>query len=122
MDVKLHKQAGKSILECPAGSLRIVTERDVLDLLGLMGEYGADMLLLNGDCLDPAFFDLKSGLAGVVLLKLDTYHIRTAVILPRERTNSGKFGEFVLETNRGNQFRVFEQHDNAMKWLVGEGR
>lgn len=122
MDVIVHELAGRSFLECPAGSVRIAVERDVLDVLSLMGEHNTSQLLLDGDCLDPAFFDLKSGLAGVVLLKLDTYHVRTAIVVPHERIGSGKFSEFVIETNRGNAFRVFEQHVDAVEWLVGEGR
>ncbi len=122
MDLRVYEQGGISFVECPAGSLRIASESDVLDLLALMGESAADMLLLDGGCLDPAFYDLKSGLAGVVLLKLDTYHVRTAVVVPRERIGSGKFSEFMLETNRGNQFRMFEQRGDAVMWLVGVGR
>lgn len=110
---------GKAYLDCLAGSLRIANERDALDLVALCGENETDNLLLDGECLDPAFFDLKTGLAGEVLLKLSNYRIRAAVILPQERIGNGRFAEFVLETNRGNQFRVYSQHDAAEKWLTG---
>ena len=53
------------------------------------------------------FFDLKTGLAGAALLKWSNYFLRVAVILPPERIGTGRFAEFVMETNRGNQFRVF---------------
>lgn len=119
MSVLLQESAGRTYLECPAGSLRIARERDALDLIAVCGEHGASDLLLDGSCLDPAFMDLKSGLAGVVLLKLTVYRIRTAVILPGESIGSGKFSEFVLETNRGNQFGVFENREDALKWLLG---
>lgn len=122
MPAIFHEPTGITYFECEAGSLRIASERDALDLVASCGEYETGLLLLNGECLDPAFFDLKSGLAGTVLLKLTTYQIRAAVILSRERIGSGKFSEFVLETNRGNQFRVFEQREDAVKWLTGEGR
>lgn len=122
MPVTLQTMDGKTYLECPAGSLRIANERDALDVIALCGEHGVHELLLDGECLDPAFFDLKSGLAGVVLLKLSTYQVRTAVLLTRKRIGTGKFAEFVLETNRGNQFRVFEQREEAIEWLVSEGR
>lgn len=110
---------GKAYLDCPAGSVRIANERDALDLVALCGEHETENLLLNGECLDPAFFDLKTGLAGEVLLKLSNYRIRTAVILPQERIGNGRFAEFVLETNRGNQFRVYGQREVAEKWLTG---
>ncbi|MFZ3079641.1 MAG: DUF4180 domain-containing protein [Bellilinea sp.] len=87
--------------------MRIANERDALDLAALCGEHLTERLLLDGDCLHPDFFDLKTGLAGAVLLKLSNYYIRTAVVLLPERVGSGRFAEFVHETNTGNQFRVF---------------
>lgn len=119
MDPVLNGTGDRKYLYCPAGSLRIANERDALDLVALCGEYETDKLLLDGECLDPAFFDLKTGLAGEVLLKLSNYRIRAAVIMPQERVGTGRFAEFVLETNRGNQFRVYSQHEGAEKWLVG---
>ena len=106
-------------LECQPGSLRIASERDALDLVGLCGEHQVHNVLIAGECLDEAFFDLKSGLAGAALLKWSNYSIRVAVILAPERIGSGRFSEFVKETNRGNQFRVFSEKESAVKWLAG---
>lgn len=119
MDPVLNGSGDRKYLYCPAGSLRIANEKDALDLVALCGENETDKLLLDGDCLDPAFFDLKSGLAGEVLLKLSNYRIRAALIMPQERVVTGRFAEFVLETNRGDQFRVYDQYEDAAKWLVG---
>lgn len=119
MDPVVRGSGDHKYLYCPAGSLRIANERDALDLVALCGEHEMDKLLLDGGCLDPAFVDLKTGLAGEVLLKLSNYRIRAAVIMPQERVGTGRFAEFVLETNRGNQFRVYSQCDDAEKWLVG---
>ena len=105
-------------LECPAESLRIASEREALDVVALCGEHSTERLLLDGDCLHPDFFELKTGLAGAVLLKLSNYHIRTAVVLPPERIGSGRFAEFVQETNTGNQFRVFSSVAEAVSWLL----
>lgn len=105
-------------LECSAESLRIASERDALDVVALCGEHSTERLLLDGDCLHPGFFELKTGLAGAVLLKLSNYHIRTAVVLLSERIGSGRFAEFVQETNTGNQFRVFSSVAEAVSWLL----
>ena len=92
-------------LECSAESLRIASERDALDVVALCGEHLTEQLLLDGDCLHPDFFELKTGLAG-------------AVLLPPERIGSGRFAEFVRETNTGNQFRVFSNVAEAVSWLL----
>ncbi len=118
MEPTLETVNDKQFLDVPTGSLRIASERDALDLVGLCGEHQIQNVLLDGECLDEAFFDLKTGLAGAALLKWSNYSIRVAVILPQERIGTGRFAEFVMETNRGNQFRVFSDKESAVKWLV----
>lgn len=118
MEPIFHNLKDTSYLELPTNSLRIASERDALDLVGLCGEHEVQNVLIAGDCLDEAFFDLKSGLAGAALLKWSNYSIRVAVILPLERIGTGRFSEFVMETNRGNQFRVFSDEESAVNWLT----
>mgnify|MGYP001765801102 CR=1 FL=1 len=109
---------GVNYLDCSDGSLRIAVERDVLDLLSICGEHETDRVLLDWDCLDPAFFDLKTGLAGTVLLKLSMYRVKAALVMPDEKIGIGKFRDFMLETNRGNQFRIFNEREAAVEWLT----
>jgi len=117
MDPILVSNAHSTFLEFPAGSIFIARERDALDLVGLCGEHGATNVLLDGSCLADTFFDLKTGLAGDVLLKLSNYFIRAAVVTTEDRIGTGKFSEFVLETNRGKQFGVFTTREAAASWL-----
>ena len=44
--------------------------------------------------------------------------LKVAAVLTIERVGRGKFYEFVLETNRGNQFRVFYNRKAAEEWLI----
>ncbi|MRR30750.1 DUF4180 domain-containing protein [bacterium] len=118
MEPTLRTINDKQFLDVPAESLRIASERDALDLVGLCGEHQVQNVVIAGECLDDAFFDLKTGLAGAALLKWSNYLLRVAVILPPERIGTGRFAEFVMETNRGNQFRVFSDKESAVKWLV----
>ena len=118
MELILRACGEIAYLECPAESLRIASECDALDVVALCGEHSTERLLLDGDCLHPDFFELKTELAGAVLLKLSNYHIRTAVVLPPERIGSGRFAEFVREANTGNQFRVFSDVAEAVSWLL----
>jgi len=36
----------------------------------------------------------------------------------RISVNQGKFKEWVMETNRGNEFQVFSERDKAEEWLI----
>ena len=55
MEPILQTVNDKQFLDVPPGSLRIVSERDALDLVGLCGEHQIHNVLLDGECLDEAF-------------------------------------------------------------------
>lgn len=103
-------------VECRPDML-IATEDDALELVAFCGESGTQRLLVHTDNLPAEFFDLHSGLAGNILLKLSNYRIILAAVIPPDKIGTGRFSEMVLETNRGREFRVFNTRDDAVKWL-----
>jgi hypothetical protein len=40
------------------------------------------------------------------------------VIIPGEHPKTGRFGEMVLETNRGRWFFVTDAREKAVRWLI----
>ncbi|MFM8319518.1 MAG: DUF4180 domain-containing protein [Chloroflexota bacterium] len=119
MDYTFHEGTENAYVEMLPGLQPIADEQDALQLVAACAEYGAQRLLLPAECLAPQFFDLKSGLAGAVLLKLGNYRIRAALVAPDELTRQGRFYEFALETNRGQAFRIFNDRAAALQWLQG---
>lgn len=117
MDYRILETSGGMILEL-AGSAFLKSEQDAVDLAGACGETGTDLLLLREGNLSSDFFDLRTGLAGAVLLKWSNYRIRAAAVVSPERIGEGKFAEFVLETNRGQQFTVTSDVESAVRWLL----
>lgn len=110
---------GKYIcVETLPGSGFIAEEADVLDLVAACGEHQADRLLINQENIPDAFYDLRTGLAGRVLLKLTIYRIKAAAVVDSGLSKKGKFFDFALETNRGNLFRVFQTREEAVDWLL----
>ena len=95
----------------------IANEDDALELIGFCGENGTQRLLVHADNLPAEFYDLRTRLAGDILLKLSNYQIILAAVIPTEKIGTGHFYEMVLETNRGREFRVFNTRDEAVKWL-----
>lgn len=91
-----------------------------LDLVAACGENRARRLLLHAGSLPAEFFELQTRLAGEVLLKFSNYHIKSAAVIPAEQAFQGRFGAMVLETNRGNQFRVYDNRAAALDWLAGD--
>ncbi|MGE5483835.1 MAG: DUF4180 domain-containing protein [Ignavibacteriales bacterium] len=97
----------------------IRNEQDAGDLVAACGEHEANRLMLCAGNLTEDFYRLSTGLAGAVLQKLVNYHVKAAAVLPPELASRGRFGEMVLESNRGNHFRVFAGRDEAERWLTG---
>ncbi len=119
MNYKVVNKGPQTYIQCIPGKTCLVNEQDAVDLVAACGENGAQSLLLFGENLSPDFYRLSSGVAGAILLKFAVYQIRVAAVIKPEFVNQGKFREMVLETNRGNQFRVFSEVPEAEKWLLG---
>ena len=47
------------------------------------------------------------------------FRVIAALILCPEQVGQGRFSEWVLETNRGREFRVFFERAAAVHWLAG---
>lgn len=117
MEFKIIEPGNKRILEClPDGGI-ISSENDALDLVGLCGGEQTDIVLLYHTNLHPDFYDLKTGLAGKVMLKLTNYQIHLAAVIPTGLVGTGRFYEMVIETNRRNDFRVYGTRDEALQWI-----
>jgi hypothetical protein len=53
-----------------------------------------------------------------VLQKLVNYRIATAAVVPDDRVVLGKAKEMLAELKFGNDFRVFNDAEDAERWLL----
>ncbi|TFE28639.1 DUF4180 domain-containing protein [Cohnella luojiensis] len=81
-------------------------------------EHHTSLLMLHADALSDDFRKLQTGLAGQVLQKFINYRIKTAIVIPLASTIKGKFKELMAESNKGNDFRVFDNRIDAENWLI----
>jgi len=111
-------QSFESFLEGPPGEPLLAGARDIDRVLEVCFAQQADAVLLHAANLPPAFFDLSSGEAGLVLQKLRNYRIRLAVVCPPGTVAfSTSFQALAAESSRGDWFRVFEARPAAAEWL-----
>lgn len=96
----------------------IASGQDILDLMALCSEIQKGVLLLEEAHLSPDFFDLSSGLAGEIMLKLSNYRVKTAVVANLSAIPSQRFHELVYECNKGRQINFFPDHRSAETWLT----
>ena len=120
MEYSVVQKGDKKYVECTSGEgNQVVNERDALDLVAACGENDTHRLMLRAENLTPEFYQLRTGLAGSILLKFSNYYLKVAAVLTPELVNQGRFREMVLETNRtSNEFRVFYEQDKAEEWLL----
>jgi PadR family transcriptional regulator AphA len=119
MKVDVVEKSGVKYVEGRGSETRIENEGDVVELLRLCGENLASRLLLHAENLTEEFFDLRSGQAGMILQKFVNYHVKVALLLSRRHVK-GRFGEMVLEANRGRHFRAFYDKAEAELWLISD--
>lgn len=93
----------KQVFHVGADGPVVRTGGDVLDLIHDERAQGADWISVPAGRLDPAFFDLRSGVAGDVVQKFVNYERRLAVVgdISVHLAASEAFRAFVRESNRG---------------------
>jgi len=92
----------------------IRTTNDLINALLHSPEAG---LILSEADLSPAFFDLRSGLAGELLQKVVNYRARLAIVLADPAAHGERFSELVREHRRHPSVRFFGSEAEAREWL-----
>jgi uncharacterized protein DUF4180 len=111
-------QTFEAFLEGPPGEPLLGAAHDIDRVLEVCFAQHAGAVLLHAANLPPAFFDLSSGEAGLILQKLRNYRIRLAVVCePGAVAFSSSFRALMAESSRGGWFRVFETRPAAAEWL-----
>ena len=90
------------VLVCDADGPLIDAEVHATDLVGEAWSAGASMIAVPVTRLGPAFFNLRSGLAGALAQKVVNYRLRLAVIgdISAEAAASAPLRDWVIESNR----------------------
>lgn len=94
-----------SVFHVPADGPAIGSTGDAMGLLYADGAAETDWIAVPVARLDPAFFDLRSGLAGEVVQTFANYRVGLALIgdVSDHVAGSRALGDFVRESNRGRQ-------------------
>ena len=117
MQFKVVEKADGRYIECISAESPLGTEQDALDLVAICSENDIGHLIIHAEALSDDFFKLKTGVAGQMLQKFINYQVKTAVILTNEQIIKGKFKEMLTESNKRNDFRVFNSIREAENWL-----
>lgn len=105
----------RNILIASEAGAALKSIEDIPDVISAC--FGADGLLLTETDVGPAFFDLRSGLAGEFFQKLINYRIRTAVVVKSPEIYGERIRELALEHASHPQIRFVGSIEEAKAWL-----
>jgi hypothetical protein len=99
---EMFEWGGESVLSCDADGPAIDSAQRALDLVGEALGQRASVVALPASRLGPAFFDLRTGIAGELAQKAVNYHLKVAVIgdISRYLEASTALRDWVRESNR----------------------
>ncbi len=107
MKTTTHKDF--TLLELDIAGPALGSDRDASDVLSEAFSTDATVVVIPVERLDPAFFELRSGLAGGFFQKMQNYERRLVVLgdISAQTAASKSLHDFVYETNRhGNHLFV----------------
>lgn len=117
MNIIFHQSGNIKIAELKAERHIINTLQDALDLIYLPELHGADKLIIHQQNITPAFFELRTGLAGDVLQKFVQYHMQLAIVGNFANVESNSLNSFIAESNRGRHVFFVENISEAVEKL-----
>jgi hypothetical protein len=101
----------RDIVVASDAGISIRSFRDISDALGAC--IGAEGLILTEADVAPAFFDLRSGLAGELFQKFTNYRLRLTIVLPDPKAYGERFSELVYEHRKDSLIRFVCSEDEA---------
>jgi hypothetical protein len=102
-ETTIHEWQDVRILEYPVKGLPLGNVSSSLEMIGTARSQRAEVVAVPVERLGDEFFQLRNGVAGEVLQKFVTYHLRVAIVgnITLLSTASKALHDFVVECNRG---------------------
>lgn len=117
MEIKEHSKSGIKIAEIISNEIIIKTTEDALDLMGNIYYQGFDKIILHQKNIAPAFFDLKTKMAGDILQKFTQYRMPLIIVGDFSMYSSKSLKNFIYESNKGTQVNFLSSLNEVLNTL-----
>jgi hypothetical protein len=116
--LKYHKTTdNKIIAELTDENFIISNAQDALDLMGNLGLYDCNRIIIHERNLHKDFFHLKTRLAGDILQKFSNYQVKLAIVGDFSKYKSKSLQDFIHESNKRNMIFFLDNMDSALMRL-----
>jgi hypothetical protein len=117
MEINIINIEGNCIAEIISNNIEINSTQDALDIMADCSYQGAGAIILHEKIIIPAFFDLKTGIAGEILQKFSTYQMRLAIIGDFSKYPGKSLRDFILESNKFRRINFVKSMEEAITRL-----
>ena len=117
MNFAVHQAGNKKFAELRAFCTVIHSTEDAMNLMGDLYYQGYDGLILYEEQVTPAFFDLKTKMAGEILQKFSNYRFPLVLIGDFSKFPSQSLQDFIRESNKGRQVNFVRTLPEALQLL-----
>lgn len=92
---------------------------EATDLMASLNHvHRADAALVTRAQFAPAFYELRTGLAGEILQKFTNYHFLLGIVGDFSGESSRALRDFIYECNQGRQVCFLPNEEEALSWLT----
>jgi hypothetical protein len=118
MEIDFKEINGFSLAELISDKFVINETQDALDLMGNIVYNGSNKIIIKEQNLNPAFFDLKTGLAGDILQKFSNYDAYLAIVGDFSKYDSKSLKDFIYESNKYGRVNFVNTMEEAINCLT----
>ncbi|MBB5635125.1 hypothetical protein HDF26_002148 [Pedobacter cryoconitis] len=119
MEITTHQVNQTQIAEVISDGILIQTPEDGLQLLVDLYYQDFDKIIVREQNITPAFFELKTGIAGEILQKFSNYRVRLVIIGDFAKYPGKSIQDFIYESNNGRQINFLDSLEEALEKLSG---
>lgn len=105
---------GGRIAEIVSDDILIHNAQEALELMMNCSYEGANKLIVYERHLTPAFFDLKTRIAGDILQKFSQYRIQLAIVGDFNKYESKSLRDFIYESNKTGLISFVSSKEEAL--------
>lgn len=117
MDIDIIDVNGKSVAVLKSLGVIIEETQDALDLMAEATYLNSNKIIIKEEQVTPAFFDLRSGIAGEILQKFSTYNVQLAIIGDFSKFRSKSLSDFIFESNKYGRINFVSSFEEAKERL-----
>jgi len=118
MEIKIIEEKGTKIALITSDDVIIKETQDALDLMADSNYQGAGKMIISEKNIVPAFFDLKTGIAGEILQKFSTYQVQLAIVGDFSKYTSKSLQDFIYESNKHGRINFVSSVEEAKAKLA----